>query len=164
MKRTHVEHPSIDVLDLELTKVNPILDRFSSHLVLRKADGRVLLMEAAALPQPLTPEKLAEGYAVDPISPTMAFVDSKGGVLGGEKLRCYRVLNNHPAGAAAFAAKFIWTQVLVEMEAGIAPGCECIGDFSAVHLTLRLPRLPHVTAELRHSGGASYPGGFLPGN
>ena len=55
MKRTHVEHPSIDVLDLELTKVNPILDRFSSHLVLRKADGRVLLMEAAALPQPLTP-------------------------------------------------------------------------------------------------------------
>lgn len=49
------------------------------------------------------------------------------------------------------------------MEAGIAPGCECIGAFGSLHLTLRLPRLPHMTTEIRHTGGAGLPGGFAPG-
>ena len=164
MKRAAMEPSSADVMDLELTKAHTILDRFSRHFTLRKSEGRVFLMEAAAYPQPLSAEKLAEGYAVDPLAPSLAFADSKtGDKLGGEKLRCYRVLDSYPAGAASFAAKWITTQVLAEMEAGVASGCECMGDFGSVHLTLRLPRLPHMTAEIRHNGGAVLPGGFAPG-
>lgn len=106
MKRAAMDPSAADVLDLEMTKAHVILDRFSRHFTLRKSEGRVILMEAAALPQPLTAEKLAKGYAVDPLAPTLGFADSKtGGKLGGETLRCYRVLDSYPAGAAPFAAK-----------------------------------------------------------
>ncbi len=121
-------------------------------------------MEAAALPQPLTAEKVAEGRCVDTLARTLGFADSKtGGKLSEEMPRCCRVLGSYPVGAAPFASKYITTQLLAELEAGVAPGCECMGNFGSLHLTLRLPRLPHVTAEIRHTGGASLPGGFAPG-
>ena len=159
-KRAAMDPSSTDVLDLELTKANMVMNTFSRHIVLRKTEGRVLLLEAAALPQPLSPEKAAEGFTVDPLSPTLGFAD--GGLTGG-KLRCYRLLHSYPAGAAPFGAKYIMSQMLAELEAGVAPGCECIGAFGSMRLTLRLPRLPPMTAEILHSGGASLPGGFAPG-